>query len=89
MEPARIDHPARNGAVLRQIPMAQEPSCMVGRVANRPSSTCPYNLGASCPIVEIVSWRAGMKGTVEKWSRMAAPFLGIAVSATTVLYVYY
>ncbi len=89
MDPVRAKPIARNGSGLRPSPVVQGPSVVVDGMAARTPGVCSYGLGAACPLVEIVSRRLMARNEILRWSRIFIAVLGIAVSASALLIVYY
>lgn len=89
MDAARTESPARDGPGLRPRPVVQGSATVVGPLGPRASGLCPYSLGATCPLVEIVAGRLMNRNEILRWSRISAVLLGLAVSISTVWMVHY
>lgn len=83
MDSIRVKSSARNGAGLRQGEMVQRTSTLVGRMASRSASICPYCLGPSSSTVEGMA-RPLVRGLTL--SRVSAVIVGIGLSVMAVIY---
>lgn len=84
MDTARVGIAASNGAGLRQSPMVQGATEVVGNLAPGLTGVCPYGLGATCPLVEIA--KRGMK-VRERWelaSKVSAVVIGLVLAGVLV-----
>jgi len=62
MDSARVRPTSRNGPRLRPRKVVEGTSEMVGDLDTWAPSRCPYNLGTTCPLMEVVE--GGMKAKV-------------------------
>lgn len=89
MDPARTEPIARNGSGLRPGEVVQRAGPVVGTMAARSASACPYGLGTACPLMEIVAGRLMFRNEILRWSRVSAVVLGVAVTISMLLIVHY